>query len=185
MDWKALLETITKLAPAPSFVFAVASGLLLSDRVTDFFGIRPFRDAQRHWIVFTFLVSALFFCVHALLLCGRKVGGLFGYVKGTRQRKNNLRELNSNERAFLRRFVVTDGKPQHADMSNGIANGLEAKGIIYRAATMFRITQGIPYNVQPWAWEIITKDEAVLGTNEDYDRTLEDMDLEGPRRSRP
>jgi hypothetical protein len=178
MDWlDKLLDTATKLAPLPSFVLAFGSGICLfaRDSFVARLGLLDFRNAQRHWFGVAFLVSSLYLVGHSGIWSAKRVNKWRKGKKLDQLRKELLLKLNSNERAFLRRFVVTDGEHQYARLQDGVANGLDAKGIIYKAAMVFNMREGMPYNMQPWAWDLILKDEAMLGTKDEYETTMAEM----------
>jgi hypothetical protein len=45
-----------------------------------------------------------------------------------------LKSLTKDEKAFLRPYIVDDENTQYASIYDGVANGLLAKNIVYRAS---------------------------------------------------
>lgn len=48
------------------------------------------------------------------------------------------------------------------DMTDGVAGGLAAKGIIYRSSNVINLIDGVPHNLQPWARLFLSTHPEVL-----------------------
>jgi len=143
---------------APRYVFAVcfATGILLVARPSDLatLGLEQFMNQYRSWFGVAFVASI------SLLLAHAGATG-FGWVrKEWRWRRHlvhgrrRLRELTSDEREILARYLENDTRAQFLAVSCGVTAGLADAGIIYRSANLSS-TDGISfaYNIQPWAWD--------------------------------
>lgn len=68
-----------------------------------------------------------------------------------------LRNLTDDEKAVLRKYMDQNVRTQHLSFSDGVANGLEAKKIIYRASSLGSHMAFFAYNIQDGAFEILAK----------------------------
>jgi hypothetical protein len=80
----------------------------------------------------------------------------------TRRRRQNLQSLTPAEKAYLLPFIESGENTQHWPMNDGIAGGLLSKKILYRSSSIFDMIKGIPYNLQPWARDALTRNPELL-----------------------
>lgn len=81
-----------------------------------------------------------------------------------RMRRNYLRilrELTTEEKLFLRPYISENENTSYRAISDGIAGGLTAKRLIYRAAN---ISHGFnfPYNLQPVVRRLLNENPDLL-----------------------
>jgi hypothetical protein len=79
--------------------------------------------------------------------------------------RKTLRELTRAERTFLRPYIIQGENTQYEPINDGVANGLQAKGIIYRASNIS--LPGVPgmlfpWNLQPYARRALDKNRNLL-----------------------
>jgi hypothetical protein len=72
------------------------------------------------------------------------------FIKGVRYQ---LSLLTLDEKDFLRPYIWGGENSNYAQFSDGVANGLAAKNIVYRASNMSvpGSLAAFPYNLQPYA----------------------------------
>ncbi len=74
-----------------------------------------------------------------------------------------LKRLTPQEQALLRRYIEEDTGTLTLSFENGVVNGLQAKGILYRASTITDSSLEFPYNLQPWARDRLFRRPALVG----------------------
>ena len=67
-----------------------------------------------------------------------------------------LTELTHDEKVFLAPYIASGENTQFTSIYNGVAKGLEAKQILYRASNVSAPGGSFPYNLQPYARKILT-----------------------------
>jgi hypothetical protein len=135
-------------------LIASSSLLFLPPSIIAQIGLSDFKQSYKSYIGAAFLVS-LSLLLTSLLWVIRDVV-LYPY-RDRRERKKYttmFKELTLDEKRFLVPFIRDGENTQYADLTNGIARGLEAKKIVYRT---FNIVVGfaVPYNLQPIARRIL------------------------------
>lgn len=78
----------------------------------------------------------------------------FFYQKNT---KEYLQKLTSDEKDILKYFIENNVRTQYLDYSNGTANGLQAKKIIFCSSNIGIYGTTISYNIQDVAFDILKK----------------------------
>jgi Super-infection exclusion protein B len=73
-----------------------------------------------------------------------------------------IRETTDEEKAFLRAYVIDGKNTVYAQIQSGLAQGLEAKGIVFRSSTVGHLMSGFPYNLQPYMRRLLTKRPELL-----------------------
>jgi hypothetical protein len=95
----------------------------------------------------------------------RGVGNLAKRWRFRRNTQTILRTLTKAEKEFLRSYILGDENTRYASIYDGVANGLQAKGIVYRASNIsVPGTPGMlfPWNLQPDAREALNKNRSFL-----------------------
>jgi hypothetical protein len=78
------------------------------------------------------------------------------------QRKKSLHELTADEKAYLIPYVLENQNTQYFLLEDGIAGGLQAKTIIYRASNLGSLVGGWAFNIQPWARDYLKEHPELL-----------------------
>ena len=77
--------------------------------------------------------------------------------------KRLLANLSKDEKELLREYIDNDTKTRNFSIRNGIAMGLKSYNVLYISSN---ITRGLklmfPFNIQPWAWEMLKKNPKYL-----------------------
>ncbi|EGO95204.1 hypothetical protein APM_1967 [Acidiphilium sp. PM] len=64
--------------------------------------------------------------------------------------------LTEDEKLFLRPYIIDGANTRMANITNGVAGGLVAKGIIFRSSNVGTVFSGFSYNLQPISRKILT-----------------------------
>ena len=76
--------------------------------------------------------------------------------------KEALQGLTGDERTYLAPFVLGGENTVYFHVQDGVAGGLEAKEIIYRASTVGDMINGFAFNLQPWARQYLEEHPEIL-----------------------
>lgn len=125
-------------------------------------GLQRLQTDFRLWVGIVFLISSVLLISHALSTVWS-----FG-TKKIRERSNlgdmqkRLHNLSAGEKKVLRGYILNNTKSQTLDYLDGVANGLEAAKVIFRAASIGSMWGGFAYNIQPWAWDYLNANPHLL-----------------------
>jgi hypothetical protein len=132
--------------------------------VAEMYGLQVPDELQR-WstagVAFGLAVLVVSLASHAAQI----VGTWLNEWRLRRRLRSTLTDLTKAEKEFLRPYILQNENTRHQSIYDGVANGLEAKGIIYRASN-FSVpgTPGIPFpwNLQPGARTVLNKKRHLL-----------------------
>lgn len=154
LDW--LRKVPTGFLLALSFVLALL--LFLPAEIAETLAVSDFRDSYRKYLGPAFLLVVSFFITKALLFFND-----FRRRKASKSRRLlQLHGLTAEEKGYLSQFILQGRNTIHVAMGDGVAGGLEAKGIIYRSSNVFNILEGPPFNLQPWARDYLSQHPDLL-----------------------
>jgi len=164
--WEAsfgpVVNAIRNAGPQLYTAALVASSLVLflPDSVIAQIGLTGARETYRLPLGLVFVASASLVAVHTLF----SIPGLLTSPWRNWRYRSHVREhlsrLTAQEKQFLRPYIANGEATRHASVTDGIANGLQAKGIVYRAANITLPGQPgllLPYNLQPIARKILER----------------------------
>lgn len=155
------LSGLKQATPTLLFGLVLASGLVLfaTESFVTTLGLAEFRQANMSYLGGTFVVAVA-------LLVSHLVFGSTSWIRrgiARHRRHKSLRELTPDEKAYLIPYVVNDQNTAYYLIEDGIAGGLTAKGIIYRASSVGSIVDGWAFNIQPWAKTYLKSHLELLG----------------------
>jgi hypothetical protein len=134
--------------------------LFLPDPVILQIGLDGVRETYRMALGLAFVGSASLVAVHALFALPTLMASPLKNWRYRSHVRAHIRALTAQEKQFLRHYIVNNEATRHASVADGIANGLQAKGIVFRAANITLPGQSgmlLPYNMQPVARKILTQ----------------------------
>ena len=74
-----------------------------------------------------------------------------------------LRDLTPEEKAVLAEYIRDDAGTQYFSIRDGVVQGLQAKGVLYRASVVSRGRDiEFAFNIQPWAREYLRENQHLL-----------------------
>jgi hypothetical protein len=155
----AALAAIKKAGPA---AVVIGSGLILflPANIIAEIGLGEFRIDYRTYLGFAFVASACLLAVQLIFMTGSPIRNQIKVWQGNRVTRNYLKTLTKAEKDFLRPYVIDDQNTRNESIYNGVANGLEAKGLIYKASTVTipgRPGMLVPFNMQPYVRKWLSK----------------------------
>lgn len=167
MDEKVnIIATLINHFKSPRYllVISIISGVLLF--APNYFiiqiGLNSFVSNSRMWIGLAFLISTGFWIVDMILTLYKYIKRKSIYNDKRKEAVRRLQNLTPEEKSILINYYVSKSRTQVLDYTNGVVRELEYYDIIYRASNLSKIGTRFAYNIQPWAWDYIHKNQEVL-----------------------
>lgn len=160
----AFITAVKNAGPVIYAAVLIATSLLLflPPGTVEAMGLEEFRSTYRVWLGVGWLFSASLLGVHAVAAVGRLVGAGWHRWRFGRRLREALRDLTLEEKRLLREFVVDGKNTLYRSISDGVAAGLVAKFIICRASNLSEPGGLFPFNLQPYARTVLTKNLGLL-----------------------
>jgi hypothetical protein len=165
------LSSLRQTSPIIFLGLCIASGsiLFVGDDLAKTLGLSEFRDQNRGYLVAAFIITLSILIAQGIWGSGRFLESVVKKRWENRKlkqviedRKKCLHNLTPDEKAYLAPYVLRDENTQYFLIEDGIAGGLEAKGIIYQASIVGNMLDGFAYNIQPWAREYLKENSHLL-----------------------
>ena len=142
------------------FALALILGLVifLPEKTAETLAVKDFRVAYRMYL-------GPFFLLVVACLVAKTISAVRHHLQvrsSGRERVSQLRQLTPEERGYLAQFILEGKNTIYVAINDGVAGGLQRKGIIYRSSDLFNILEGIAYNLSSWAREELTKNSDLL-----------------------
>lgn len=166
----ALIDSIAGVAKAfndlavkPLLAVAAASGFLLfsSTSLVAKMGMAKLIADYRSWLGLALVVSCAYLLAHALVFLAQHGYKTFEARAKQRARMAFLKGLTPDEKSRLVPYIIDQKASVVYQITDGVVQGLVAKGILFRSANVGYGT-GFSFNIQPWARQEIEKNDALL-----------------------
>jgi hypothetical protein len=159
----AVIAAVIK-AGVPIYVAAlIASSLMLfvPDTIAQQIGVVEFRQLYRGYLGGAFVASISLLAAYGLSATSDVINNRLDDRRLRRLTLKTLSMLTSDEKRFLRGFIVEGENTVYAAISDGVSGGLVAKRLVYRSSN---IIQGFnaPFNLQPIARKLLTENPRLL-----------------------
>jgi hypothetical protein len=165
------LSAVKQATPTLLLGVAVAAATLLFMPVSaaETLGLSDLVKANRPYIGIALVASIALLVAQGLVGIGSLVKVQIAKkkakqtrIKSEQLRLQALRKLTPDERGYLLPYIANEMNTQHFAVDDGVAGGLQAKGVIYRATNIGDMVSGFPFNIQPWAREHLTANPELL-----------------------
>jgi Super-infection exclusion protein B len=123
--------------------------------------ILQFRQLYRGYLGGAFVASISLLAAYGLSAGSDMISSRLDDRRLRRLTLKTLSTLTSDEKRFLRGFIVEGRNTVHASISDGVSGGLVAKCIVYRSSNIIE-RFAAPFNLQPIARELLTKNPRLL-----------------------
>jgi hypothetical protein len=155
-----ILDWLRKIPGGFLLALSIVLGLLvfLPDSIADALAVKEFRTTYRTFLGPALLLTTSF----ALTKLIMAVWHLWQAHRSVRHRTRQLHELTAEEKGYLARFIIDGVNTIHVAFGDGVAGGLEAKGVIYVSSNTLNILEGVAYNLQPWARKELSENTNLL-----------------------
>jgi hypothetical protein len=162
------LVTAIRNAGPPLYAAALISTLLLlllPDYIIAELALLQFRQAHRLELGVAFIASASLLIVQGLFALAPFLRTQWQMWRRRRDARETLAALTKAEKEFLRTFIIGGENTRFESLYDGVANGLIAKHILYRASQL--TVPGMPgmllaYNLQPYFRKMLNKNRHFL-----------------------
>lgn len=146
-------SVLKKLNPVFFLGLSIATGavIFLPENTISIIGLDDFRSLNKGYIGGVFIIAVSLLIAQAVFWCLKSIVGIYKRKQVSKVQKDYLHNLTPDEKAYLKPFVIEEKNTQYFGIQDGIAGGLDAKGILYRSSNVGNILAGIAYNMQPWA----------------------------------
>lgn len=157
-------SSLKRVAPVPLLAILVASLILLfsSDNIATTLGIEIFRSTYRQYIGVAIIGSASYLVAHLFWWIKTSFESLLQRTIDDKERHGYLNNLTHTECSYLKPYILGGETVQAFELGDGIAGGLEAKGIIYCASNIGSAQSGFQYQIQPWARDYLRANPHLL-----------------------
>ncbi len=147
---KLLLQTEVAL------FLLVFSGILVfaPTDLLDTLGVAPLVIQYRSSLGAIFLLCVSVLVVRMGTSVVRGVKHKYDNSRLRKAREARLHDLTPQERTILDSYFSEQTRTQELDSTDGVVNGLEHAGIIYRSSIVGEL-ESWAYNIQPWAWDYL------------------------------
>lgn len=166
MDISKALDWL-KISPRALTGVALATGgyLLLQPSHRSYLGLMSLDAQIRAWVAVAFILSAALLLAHLAFELGSLIGNKWqGHVL-QKYRHAELHDLSPEEKMVLATYIRGNTKTVILAPQSGVAGGLEAAHIIFRASTI-GTASGFAYNIQPWARDYLRQHPELLSLPE-------------------
>ena len=173
---QTFLESSIKQGPKALAGIAVATGMVIfmPENLASSLGVNAFRTSNRGVFGWSFIASTSLLATYALWWVGGLIKSHYKKQRLRQMRESQLYELTAEELRFLAPYICEDTSTRNAAIDNGVARGLEAKEIIFRASVVGAYHQ-IPFNIRPWACRYLkSRRELLEGLATKNDRDEDD-----------
>jgi len=162
-----MIEKLTNIAdylrriPAAFLVAMVcALGLILflPAGAAKVLAVDKFRETYRIFLGPAFLLIVSFLAARIFMFCRQKMNE----KRLLLSKQKTLHKLTPEEKGYLVPYIIHQKNTLYVGPEDGIMNGLVAKGITYRAASIGNLLDGIAFNLRPWAREYLENNPHLL-----------------------
>jgi hypothetical protein len=158
------IDKLIKLSPRYLAGVCFASSVILFAPIdlADKLGVSKFADDYRFWIGVIFLLSAGLL-ISALVSRPASLISIFVRDKLWRSKiQGYLKTLTEEEKQIIRFYFLEETKTNYLRVSNGVAQGLVAHGVICQVATHGSAVDGHAFNITDPAWDYLQEHRNLL-----------------------
>lgn len=153
-----------KISSTHLFATAVAAAILLfgPDSVVSALSLLAFVESYRLWVGLTLLLTASILVARGAMSLGNWAARKVWARQNLRRWQSRLHRLTPGEARILGGYIAHNTRTQYFEATDGIVQGLAAEDILFCPAGLVDILEGVPYNIQPWAFEYLKTRPEVL-----------------------
>jgi hypothetical protein len=164
----APLITAVKNAGPPIYAAVLVATVLLvllPDPFLSQLGLTEIRQQYRTDIGIALIASASLLIVSTLFALVPHLANRWNIWRLHRSTFHSLKTLTRAEKDFLRPYILNGENSRNISIYDGVANGLRAKDLIYRASDV--TIPGVPgmlcpHNMQPYVRDLLSKQRGLL-----------------------
>ncbi|MFL9594150.1 superinfection exclusion B family protein [Aeromonas schubertii] len=148
-----------KLSGKQAFILCAITSILLfsGDELLSKLGLVESKNSLQIWIGLVWLMSISILLAEIAFPAFKWVSQKIKWHFNLKRYQQRLHDLTIEEKELLSEYIDRNTRTTSIKYSNGVAKELEAAMVIRRASNMAHYHDVFPYNIQPWAWEYLTK----------------------------
>ena len=160
---KPLFEFL-KLTPRYLIALGITAAFMLfsTESILKNLGIYDFAQNYRHWLSFVLILSSAILIVTVVIEITKWPKRWWRKRKFYNRMTERLNCLTENEKQILRFYIGQQSKTNTLRIDDGIVQGLESAGIIYRATSLGNMLEGFAYNISDFAWDYLNMNHHLL-----------------------
>jgi hypothetical protein len=153
-----------KLSGKQAFILCLITSIMLfsGDELLTNLGLVKAKESLQLWIGLVWLVSISILLAEIIYPACKWVSQKIKTSMNLKRYQKRLHELTIDEKELLSEYIDRNTRTTSIKYSNGVAKELESAMVIRRASNMAHHYDVFPYNIQPWAWEYLTKNPELL-----------------------
>lgn len=153
-----------KLSGKQAFILCVISSIILfsGDELLSILALVEAKKNLQIWIGLVWLISVSVLLAEIIFPAYNWVSRKIKLYFNLKKYQRRLHDLTVEEKELLSEYIDRNTRTTSIKYSNGVAKELESAMIIRRASNMAHYHDVFPYNIQPWAWEYLTKNPDLL-----------------------
>tara|TARA_R110001592_G_C13083434_1_gene742804 strand:- start:105 stop:602 length:498 start_codon:yes stop_codon:yes gene_type:complete len=153
-----------KLSGKQAFILCVITSIMLfsGDGLLTELGLLEAKKSLQIWLGLVWLISVSILLAEIVFPTYKWVFQKIKWHFNLREYQLRLHDLTVEEKELLSQYIDNNTRTTSIKYSNGVAKELESEMVIRRASHMSHHHDVFPYNIQPWAWEYLTKNPELL-----------------------
>lgn len=162
LEWfKFAFESLKQLGGyAPFSALAISSILLFTpDSWLARIHILTIRNQYTETLGFAFIISIVATLIQIALWVKNDLWASRQIRKNLEKRLHNL---SYQEKQILCGYILNQVKTQYFPIQDGVVQGLLHSDVLYYASTVGDMLRGFAYNIQPWAYEYLSKNKHLI-----------------------
>ncbi|MEL4240041.1 superinfection exclusion B family protein [Shewanella xiamenensis] len=163
IDAKQVFDWL-KLSGKQAFILCVITSILLfsGDELLSKLALVDAKKSLQIWIGLVWLISVSILVAEIIFPVVKWASQKVKWHFNLKRYQQRLHDLTIEEKELLSEYIDRNTRTTSIKYSNGVAKELEAAMVIRRASNMAHYHDVFPYNIQPWAWEYLTKNPELL-----------------------
>jgi len=159
---KALSEELRSWKIWTFLLLVTVPTLVVPRQIAALLGIETLRNQFRSLLG----VATIFSIAGLVVFVAATAEARWQQRKQTKKYFAELRALSPEEKDLLATYMSQQTKTLYFDMDDGIATGLQSRGILYRPTTLGSLVDGFAFNLQPWVWNELQEHPELLQSND-------------------
>jgi superinfection exclusion protein B len=161
MDWIGKIKDLLDLGAKQVFIVFLAAWvlLLLPNSVVETMGLVGLRNQYRPLVGVVALVATAWLAALLSYDAGAWVRKRFRFSRTSRRLLENLSPV---EKGYLKRYMANKTQTATFSLSDGVAQGLVTKRILYLPSDLSRDEDYFDYNLHSWAYKMLKENSWLL-----------------------
>jgi hypothetical protein len=153
-----------KLSGKQAFILCVITSIMLfsGDDLLSKLALAEAKKSLQIWIGLVWLISVSILLAEIVFPTFKWVSRRIKWHFNLKEYQKRLHDLTIEEKELLSEYIDNNTRTASIEYSNGVAKELESAMVIRRASNLSHHYNVFPYNIQPWAWEYLTKNPELL-----------------------